>query len=156
MDGGAAYLKFTLQVACAASGGTVNAGAQQVMLDYTGASIIRRLDVMGAGNNLVESIDRYGLLANIIYDCQESYQDMVGQSTMLGSTDGTIQATTFTTVESLTRTGYLMSCPSASTTTGNTNTQYFTFAIPIISSLFALSESHFPTYAVNDDLRLDF
>eukprot|EP00952_Eustigmatos_sp_NYUAD-ZCMA_P013531 53580-Eustigmatos_ZCMA.PRE.1 len=49
-----------------------------------------------------------------------------------------------------------MSCPSANTTTGNTDTQYFSFAIPIISSLFALSESHFPTYATSDDLRLHF
>lgn len=87
MDGSTGYLRFTLRMNVAAAGGAVAANAFNARFDYTAASAIRRIDLYGSGGALLESIDNYSVLANILYDVTHSQSELIGLSSMIGTTD---------------------------------------------------------------------
>lgn len=140
MDGQTAYLKFNLQTTSVATA----AANHTVSTDFTASSIIRRLDVYGPGGSLLESVDRYGTLANVLYDLSCSASEMYGQSPLIGSSDGMANTDN--------RTGYSIAQTHAAAGTVTNNT---IFCIPLISGLFQLQESYFPLYACSDDFRLE-
>ena len=146
MDGQTAYLRFNLRFTVAAAGGNIAANAQDVTFDHTASSIIRRLDIYGSGGALIESIDNYNALANVLYDVSHTQSELRGLSTLIGSSDGTTAADN--------RLGLLMS-NRAQILNGNTETVDYLFSIPILSSIFQLSEKYFPIYALGDDIRVE-
>lgn len=145
MDGQTAYLKFTIVNTIVATG----VGTPSMATDFTGGSIIRSLNVYGSGGALIESIDRYGALANILYDAQMTASAIHGQSPLIGSLDQD-----YTTANL--RKGRDLNTTGAQTAGAGTEYQYYTLCIPIISSIFNLSEKHFPIYACSaDDIRIE-
>lgn len=145
-DGQTAYLNFILQLQLTAGGGDVAANAQSVRFDYTASSIINRIDVYGSGDQVIETISNYAALANLLYDTQLSQSDAIGLSTMIGTTDGDGTVANNRLGVSLTN--------SATVTDGNTGTTSFEFSIPILSSVFALSEKYFPAYLCSSDFKV--
>lgn len=147
MDGQTAYLRFVSRMTITAGAGNVALNAQSTAFDYTGSSIIRRLDIYGSGGSLVESIDNYNCLANVLYDVSYTQSDLKGLSTMLGCNGGD-------TTNATNRVGVTM-LNNAQVNAGLTSTFDFVFSIPILSSLFQLSEKYIPIYALGDDIRVE-
>lgn len=140
MDGQTAYLKFNLQITSTAGA----AANHTVSTDFTASSIIRRLDVYGPGGSLLESVDRYGTLSNVLYDLSCSASEMYGQSPLIGSADGMANTDN--------RIGYSIAQTHGAAGNVTTNT---VFCVPLLSSLFQLQESYFPLYACADDFRIE-
>lgn len=144
-DGQTAYLNFSLSYNIAASGGNVTANAQSVAWDYQAGSAIRSISIYGSGGQLIETIDRYGALTNLLYDCQLSQSEMIGLSATIGSNDDDL-----TTAELRLGT----SLPHAQVNSGSNTTFTHSFSIPILSSIFQLSETYFPSYLCSDDIKV--
>lgn len=145
MDGQTAYLKFTISNSIVSGvGGTTPAFA----CDYTGSSIVRNLSIYGSGGALIEQIDRYSTLANCLYDAQLTGSALCGLSPMIGSNNQD-----YATANATFRTGRNL---AATVTASTTTVQNYTLCVPIISSLFTLSEKYFPIYACSsDDIRVE-
>jgi hypothetical protein len=145
MDGQTGYLKFTIVNTVVV---TTADTAPVIACDFTGSSLIRSINIYGSGGALIESIDRYGTLANVLYDAQMSASAIHGQSPLIGSLDQD-----YTTANL--RKGRNLNTGSATVAVG-TGYQYYTLCIPLLSSLFGLSEKHFPLYACSsDDIRIE-
>jgi hypothetical protein len=142
MDGSTAYLKFTLATTVASGADNTT---QTWALDYQGGSIIKTLEIVGSGGAVIETISDYGLLSNILYDVTLSQSEQKALSTSIGTTE-------LDSTSDNMRRGYSMT--SATLANNATATYYNTFSIPLISSIFSLSEKHFPVYSLNDDVTV--
>lgn len=150
-DGSTAYLRFTLAYTITAgSGGSVPAGFG-LELDYTGLCIINRLDIYH-GSQLIESVSRLNLLANLLYDNCHCQSDLFGLSSQIGSMGNGDM------VQTNNRRGTQMILPTTGSglAANGSTTLYYNFCVPILSSIFCLSNSLFPSALLNDDIRLDF
>lgn len=144
-DGQTAYLNFSLQWQWVATGGqAVNTASLSV--DYSAASVIRRLDLYSSEGQLLESIERYGELFNILFDCQQTQAESLGLSPMLG-TSGEITNANL-------RRGQQFGNPVFAAA-GNSATQTQEFSIPLLSGMFQLCETYFPAYALSGDIRIE-
>jgi len=153
-DGKSATLKYTLGVNATAAA-DIAAAAHTVYFDYGGWSPIRRIDVYGSGGQLIESIDHYNLLQNMLHDTFYSPQDLNGLSSMLGTNEGrTADATTL--LASQTRRGAFTFTNLSALANGATGTvQYGTVSIPLNLALFNLSDKYTPCGMMSDDVRLE-
>lgn len=148
-DTRSAYLKFTVAFSVTAGGGgAVASGSTIFTPDYTASSIINSISVYGPGGALLEQIDQYNVLANILYDTQYTQSSLVGLSSLIGTADQISNANN--------RIGYALKT-SSSVTASTTTTFYQTFAVPLISgTVGTLAEKYLPLFAcTSDDFRIE-
>lgn len=152
IDGRTMYLKFTLTLTWTATGGTLAANDSEVFLDYTASCFFRTLTTISNGSQVIEKIDRYNVLSNIIYDTTFTQSQLKSLSALIGCDDGD-------TTDATNR--YGESFKNASTTTATPTTTSRTYCIPIFSGVVGqLSEKYIPIYAmsgssINLELVLD-
>lgn len=146
-DGRTASLQFTLHVEIDADGGNIPANTMKVAWDYQAGSAINRLDTYGSGGQLLESISRYSALTNLLYDLELSQNELQGLSSMIGSWDGDTKA-------EHNRVGKDLVGGHAEIVDGQGIECDWTFSIPLVSSIFALSEKYFPAYLAGDDMKI--
>lgn len=152
-DGKSAFLKYTLGMN-ATTAANIAIGAHNIYFDYGAWSPIRRIDIYGSGGQLLESIDNYNLLNNMLHDTFYSTPDLVGLSPQLGTNEQRVADAT-TLLASQARTGgrAFTNLQALNTTTGTVT--YGTVCIPLLTSVFNLAEKYFPAFACSDDLRVE-
>lgn len=147
-DGSSAFLKFQIKLVQKATGAVTT--GQTAELDYTASSIIRSIDIYHQSGAHLESIDRFNLLQNIIYDVSLSKDELRGLSASVGSADYSADA------DGTNRKGFKHTFSTAAAGATETNeTATYTFTVPLMCGLFGLSEKMFPVYKLNSALRLD-
>lgn len=136
LSGKSSYLKFDVNVA-------TDASASTGFIDNTAQSFISRLEVFHSGA-LQETIERYNVLACLLNDVCYGPDDMMGLTSAYQGADG-IDASGYT--KPYVRGGRYISVGANSTTS-------MTFCVPLISSLFALEDKHFPLALLSSELEV--
>lgn len=162
-----AYLRFTIEIQ------NLNVAARTANLDNLASCVFQSLRIYGPGGALVEEIENLNVLYNALIDAQCHQSEKISQSAAWGTertasiaqatfagdaantTAAELNAQIRTTNTSLNRSGIQLAVP-ARIGAGNPSTTKWSFSIPIISCLFALSEKFLPTYALSDDIRIEF
>lgn len=151
MDPKSASLKFQLS-------GTGQFTAAKAALavtatpDYGAWCWIRRIEIYSGNGQLLESIDHYNTLQNMLADCFYSQSDHQGLSTDYGTNEGDQAQNVYT----LARTGTKNVTNVTAFTAATVGTSAFgTFSIPLTTGFFNLAEKLFPCYAVGSDIRVD-
>jgi hypothetical protein len=153
LDGQSAFLRFSATITTTGR------------LDNTAHSFIDRIMTYGAGGQLISDIQNYGALANMMTDLQVSKSGKQGQSPFLGTEDDYLRLTwTANQGAGTYPTGNEVAGADLDNVTITDNNRRgmalttattYTFCIPLLHPLFTLSEKYFPSFALNDDIRLE-
>lgn len=147
MDGKTKYLKFVLSITWTADSSGLAADASTVYLDYTASCFFRSLNVYGNSSQKIDTIDRYNVLCNQIYDQTFSQSQMKALSSLIGSAQGD-------TTDATNR--YGMSFKNPTVAADGTASTSATFCIPLFCSTGQLSEKYIPLYAMSgSDISLE-
>lgn len=142
LDGQNVYLKGKVLLNAAPAAGNAQS------INRNAHSLINRLSVFSSDGIMIEDLTNYNNLVHCLSDISISFADKVAMSPyLLGTGTG---SETFANVDR----GYVGPTAVAYGTPAATQ-QECTFAIPLVSSLFLLSEKLFPIGMLNSDLRLD-
>ena len=148
MDGQSGYLRFNATITTAGR------------IDHSAHSFIDRITTYGAGGQVISDIMGYGVLAAQWLDLSMSASEKIGLSSMLGTEDSlvtpTAAAAAFATANQPTAAEVASIVPvsnrqGAAVATATT----YSFAIPLLHPLFALSEKAWPSFAFSDDTRIE-
>lgn len=156
-----AYLRFDLNIFNA------NAGADRtITLDHGAWCVFQSLRIYGPGGSLIEEIDEMNVLYNALIDIMSEQGSKLSHSTAWGteeeyelavtdlradsanSTKAALDAQLRTTLINQNRKGRSIFCLR------NSDTRV-SFSIPILSCLTML-DKFLPTFALQDDIRLEF
>ena len=148
MDGQSGYLRF--QVTVTGDG----------FLDHSAHSFIDRITTYGAGGQVISDIQGYSILACQWIDMAMSHSEKLGLSSMLGTEDQvyniTGAAAAFATASKPTTAELnAMFPPSNRMGKALVDGTTYSFGIPLLHSLFALSEKMWPSFAFSDDTRIE-
>ena len=163
MDGQSGYLRFTVK--------TTTAGN----IDNSAQSFIDRIQTYGAGGQLISDLQQYAVLAAIMTDLQLSQSEKLGLSATLGTEEDYATASSTLGVGAGKAAGVgtdlagviALAIPATAQTMAATFTNSnrkgmttadgisYTFCIPLIHPIFCLSEKYWPSFALNDDTRLE-
>lgn len=162
MDGASGYLRLTVTTTCTAGG----------YFDNNAGSLIDRIMTYGAGGQLISDIQNYSVLNAMMVDLQLTQSEKIGLSSLFGTEDdyltstvgaGTIKPVTAYADVAAINAATLPAAAAATTITNSNrkgrafaNNTSYTFCIPIIHPLFTMSEKYFPSFALNDDTRIEF
>lgn len=165
LDTTQSYLRMTIKNTDGTAG--ANAAGQygnSFYLDNTAASVINRLDIFHASNQ-IETIQQYNVLFNYIMDTNISQAQKLGLSSMLGTaqTIGFSAASSSAAVGAagasnldISRQGALLRGQEYIGANVALNQQY-TACLPILSGTIGLgAEKYLPLGKLADDLRLEF
>jgi hypothetical protein len=166
LDQSQTYLKFSFQcVTTAASGQSITtAVSTAVYLDNTAYSLIQRCDIYNS-SNLLETINEYGQLANLLIDTSLTQSDKAGLSSMIGSSNfnGIINAkataTAFAQYEASTQiqTAGDRNGLQIATNTAIATAPLYSFALPLLSGVVGtLSNKMLPVGKLSSPVRLEF
>jgi len=161
LDQSQTYLKFSVQCKTTALSAANTPGSTGVYLDNTAYSFIQRLDIYNS-SNLLESINEYGSLANLLLDTSLTQSDKAGLSPMIGSNNLFTNATsaTATATNQVTqvwqvpgdRTGLQLA-----TNTAYTTTPTYTFSLPLLSAVVGVNAGKMiPVGKLASPIRLEF
>jgi len=158
-DQSQSFLKFTVQ--CGTTTAITAAGGSGVYLENTAYSFLQRLDVYNS-SNLLETINNYGDLCNMLIDTSLSQSDKAALSPMIGSNFLTQPTTTQATYAQNNLLPIYMSAgdrgglPLMTATSVSSATPY-TFCLPLLSGVIGINSSKcIPVGALNSPLRLEF
>jgi hypothetical protein len=166
LDQSQTYLKFSFQcVTTAASGQSITTSVSTgVYLDNTAYSLIQRCDIYNS-SNLLETINEYGQLANLLIDTSLTQSDKAGLSSMIGSSNfnGIINAkataTAFAQYEASTQiqTAGDRNGLQVATNTAIATAPLYSFALPLLSGVVGtLSNKMLPVGKLSSPVRLEF
>ena len=162
------YLKFTANFVASAACTTIPASGTQlpingIYLDNSAYSFIQRLDVLHA-SNVLEQINEYGQIANLLLDTQLTMSDKSGLSSMLGTNPFNITTqelgafSQFGTVVPLQTPGDRSGLPidAVAVGTGYSGSRPYTFTLPLLSGVVgANAQKCIPLGKLNSPIRLE-
>ena len=167
LDQSQSYLKFSVQCQSVTAAGTYSTkGNEGIFVDNTAYSFIQRLDVYNS-SNLLETINEYGQLANLLIDTSLTQSDKAGLSAMIGtnpnsyvSTSGANATTAGVQFASTATAGDRLgaSLTSVKQTDGAISTAIpYTFCLPILSGVVGVNASKMlPVGKLSTPIRLEF
>jgi len=151
LDGQNSYLKICIQNNDVTAANVLN-------LDHSGYGLINQLTVFQSGN-LIEQISNYNVLLNGLIDFQMDGSSSMGYSTILGTASNTSDSliSNGTAIANNAVLGTL-NTPLNSLRRGNSipASGRLTLCLPIVSSLFTLSDKMIPIGRLNSDIELQF
>jgi hypothetical protein len=156
-DQSQSFLKFTVQVVSTAAAAQ---GGSGVYLDNSAYSFFQRLDVYNA-SNLLESINEYGQLCNMLIDTSLTQSDKAGLSSMIG-TNYTANIQQSAAAYAQYGTDTVVNTPgdrsgmSLATNTTLASTTSYTFTLPLLSGVVGINASKcLPVGALNSPVHIE-
>ena len=168
-DPSQSYLKFSVQVQTTAAISIANANLNAVggvRTDNTAYSFLQRLDVYNS-SNLLETINNYGDLANMLIDTSLTQSDKAGIATLIGANAYNSQYLLTNTAAAYAQNAVVVPVFNAtagdrngmslSTTTAIANSPAYTFSLPILSGVVGVNASKMlPVGKLNAPIRCEF
>ena len=156
-DQSQSFFKFSVSCTTTAD---ASIGGSGVYLDNSAYSFIQRMDIYNS-SNLLETINEYGQLANLLIDTTLTQSDKAGLSTMMGFNyiplivnSGSTYSQYGQTVV-LSQSGDRSGMSLATKTTLSTTTPY-TFCLPLLSGIVGVNASKcLPVGALNNPIRME-
>ena len=165
LDNTETYLKFSVQCTSTAAVGanTGSASGTGIFVDNSAYSFFQRVDTYHS-SNLLESINEYGQIANMILDTSLTQSDKAGLSSLIGTNPLNISMNTqaayaqnnvclnqYTAGD---RSG--MSLASVTPATGINSAVPFTFCLPFFNGVVGVNASKaLPTGILNSPVRIE-
>lgn len=156
-DQSQSFLKFTVQCTSTAS---ASAGGSGVYLDNSAYSFFQRMDIYNS-SNLLETINEYGQLCNLLIDTSLTQSDKAGLSAMLGTNylPTIVQAgatyAQYAYDNTITSPGDRSGMSLATNTTLASSNAY-TFTLPLLSGVVGINASKcLPVGALNAPIRME-
>lgn len=161
LDQSQTYLKFSVQCATTAATVQSNLGSSGVFIDNTAYSFIQRCDIYNS-SNLLETINEYGQLGNLLIDTSLTQSDKAGLSAMIGSNPFTTSLVNITALStnygfpSLQIAGDRSGLNIATNTTLASSIPY-TFSLPLLSGVIGVNASKMlPLGKLSSPIRAEF
>lgn len=159
LDQSQSYFKFS--VACSTTAQSLTGGSG-VYLDNSAYSFLQRLDVYNA-SNLLESINNYGDLCNMLIDTNLTQSDKAGLSGIIGTNDQTVFQSTAAayaqngymtnTQTAGDRSGLSLQCETSITAAASIS---YVFCLPLLSAVVGANASKcLPVGMLNSPIRLE-
>ncbi len=169
LDQSQSFIKFSVQVQCAAGAGCAANAAGGIYIENTAYSFIQRLDVYNS-SNLLETISEYGQLANFLIDTQLTQSDKAGLSSMIGSNNlsnvvsstmaqvgAGVAVPAFTPLNTETQRPGDRSGMSLAATNAIGGSIPYTFCLPVLSGVVGVNASKMmPVGKLNAPIRCEF
>lgn len=135
LDQSQSYIKFSVQVV------TPNTANSSVNLENTAYSFFQRLDVYNS-SNLLETINEYGQLSNMLIDTSLTQSDKAGLSALIGSNNNLVSLpTALNTNSTIIQVPGDRSGLSLATTNNISTANLYTFSLPVLSGVIGVNAS---------------